>query len=147
MTPSPRSIRFEEAVLDKLARFVMDHPGLSVSAAVNLLVAEALRMEEHPGIFFRSGPAGRRAVTAGGPDVWELVRAVKTTRAADQEAAPDEIVEMVSEHSGVTVGQVRAAVGYWSAYPEEIDQQIEAAEQAARAAEERWRRERGLLAS
>lgn len=27
-------------------------------------------MDEHPGIVFRSGPAGRRAGLAGGPDIW-----------------------------------------------------------------------------
>ncbi|MET8140108.1 hypothetical protein ABZU32_07355 [Sphaerisporangium sp. NPDC005288] len=147
MAPSPRSIRFEEAVLDKLARFVMEHPGLSVSAAVNLLVAEALRMEEHPGVLFRSGPSGRRAVTVNGPDVWEIIQAVKTTRAADTDASAQEIIEMVSEHSGTTPQQITTAIRYWSAYPEEIDEQIEAAEHAATAAEERWRREQGLLAS
>jgi hypothetical protein len=147
VSQSPRSIRFEEAVLDKLAKFVQEHPGLSASAAVNLLVSEALRMEEHPGVLFRTGPSGRRAVIVGGPDVWEVIRAVKATRDADPESAPEEIVQMVAEYSGLPEQQVRIAIGYWSAYPEEIDTQIDLADARAREAEERWRRERDLLAS
>ena len=36
-------------------------------------VAEGIEMDEHPGIHFRSGPAGRRPSLVGGPDVWEVV--------------------------------------------------------------------------
>jgi hypothetical protein len=147
MSPTPRSVRFEDAVLDKLAKFVMEHPGLSVSAAVNLLITEALRMEEHPGVLFRTGPSGRRAVVAGGPDVWEVIRAIRATRAAEPDATADEIVTMTAEYSGLPSHQVRAAIRYWSDYPDEVDTQIAAAEDAARKAEERWRREQGLLAS
>ena len=35
-------------------------------------------MAEHPGIVFRDGPTRRRAAVAGGPDVWEIIRAVKS---------------------------------------------------------------------
>ncbi|GGK73670.1 hypothetical protein GCM10007964_15580 [Sphaerisporangium melleum] len=111
----------------------MDHPGLSVPAAVNILLAEALRMEEHPGIAFRTGPSGRRAVTINGPDVWEIIRAVRVTREAEKSASPKEIAEMVTEFSGVTPQQITAAIRYQAAYPEEIDGLIEAAEEADRA--------------
>ncbi|WP_406313710.1 hypothetical protein OHA77_35835 [Streptosporangium sp. NBC_01639] len=147
MSPTPRSVRFEDAVLDKLAKFVMEHPGLSVSAAVNLLITEALRMEEHPGMMFRTGPSGRRAAVAGGPDVWEVIRAIKATRAAEPDATADEIVAMTAEYSGLPANQIRTAIRYWSDYPDEIDTQITAADDAAQKAEERWRREQGLLAS
>jgi len=40
-------------------------------------------MKEHPGVVFREGPSGRRAVLIGGPDVWEVVRVVKSARAAE----------------------------------------------------------------
>jgi uncharacterized protein (DUF433 family) len=147
MSPTPRSVRFEDAVLDKLAKFVMEHPGLSVSAAVNLLITEALRMEEHPGVLFRTGPSGRRAVIVGGPDVWEVIRAIKVARAIEADATADEIVTMTAEYSGLPQHQVRTAIRYWSDYPDEIDAQITAADAAAKEAEERWRREQGLLAS
>ncbi|WP_370019634.1 hypothetical protein [Planotetraspora sp. GP83] len=134
-------------MLEKLTKFVAEHPGLSVSAAVNLLITEALRMEEHPGVLFRTGPSGRRAVIVGGPDVWEIIRAVKVTRAAEPDAQPDDVVRMVAEYSGIPQHQVRTAIRYWSAHSDEVDAQIEAADIAAREAEKRWCREQDLLAS
>jgi hypothetical protein len=75
-------VRFDRAVAERLSAFVVANPGMSLSSAANRLVDEALRMSEHPGIVFRPGPTGRRAGLAGGPDVWEVVRAVKSARAA-----------------------------------------------------------------
>ena len=40
---------------------------------------------------------------------------------------------------------VRVALDYWAAYPDEIEQQLRDAEEAERAAEELWQRERRLL--
>lgn len=104
-------------------------------------------MEEHPGVFFRTGPAGRRAVLAGGPDVWEVIRAIKIARAASPTSSPGVLVAAVADSSGVPESKISIAVRYWSAYPEEIDEWIEAAEADETAALERWRRERELLAS
>jgi len=61
-------VRFDPPVADRLASFVAANPGMSLSSAANRLVDEALRMAEHPGVIFRSGPTGRRAALAGGPD-------------------------------------------------------------------------------
>lgn len=44
-------------------------------------------MEEFCGIVFRGGPAGRRAVLAGGPDVWELMYTLKSGKARGEEAS------------------------------------------------------------
>lgn len=143
---SPSSVRFDPAVAAKLASFVSRHPGLSASSATNLLVDEALRSQEHPLVVFRDGPAGRRARLVGGPDVWEVVRAVRSARTAEPELPADEIVELVGETSGVPEHLVRAAVDYWADYPDDVDAWVSRAEDESRAAEERWRRERRLLA-
>ena len=107
-----RAVRFELAVLERLRRYARARPGLGTSALTSRFVDEALRMEEPPGVLFRDGPSGRRAVLIGGPDVWEVVR---------------------------------VALGYWAAYPDEIEQQIRDADDAQRVTEERWQRERRLL--
>jgi hypothetical protein len=145
--PTPRSIRFDPRVLERLHASAKRHEGASVSALVNRYVDEAIRMEEHPGVFFRSGPAGRRAVLVGGPDVWEVIRAVKDVRRADPSLPADGVIAAVSESSGVSSARISIAIGYWSAYPDEIDEWIEAAESEEAAAEARWRRERELLIS
>src|SRR6188472_4503516 len=49
---SPASVRFHPDVAMRLSRFVAAHPGLSASAATNLLVDEALRGQDHPLVIF-----------------------------------------------------------------------------------------------
>ena len=134
------------AVADRLSAFVVANPGMSLSSAANRLVDEALRMNEHPGIVFRPGPTGRRAGLVGGPDVWEVIRAVKSARAAEPGLAEDDLLALVAENTGIPVRLTRAAVRYWASYAEEIDAEIAAAEVAEAAAEDAWRRERQLLA-
>ncbi|MDN5860324.1 MAG: hypothetical protein L0H84_17090, partial [Pseudonocardia sp.] len=142
---SPASVRFDPAVAARLSRFVAAHPGLSASAATNLLVDEALRSQEHPLIVFRDGPAGRRARLVGGPDVWELGAAVRSARAAETDITADELVELVAATSGVVPRLVRAAIDYWTAYPAEIDGWITRAAEEAAEAQHRWAREQALL--
>ncbi len=143
-TPTP--VRFEDAVAKRLASFVASHPGLSLSAAANLLVDEGLRTAEYPGVVFRDGPAGRRAGLAGGPDVWEVIRAVKSARNAEPELDEDELLTLVSDNGGLALAKVRTAVRYWASYPPEIEAWIAAAQEAETVAEVAWRRERDLFA-
>jgi hypothetical protein len=139
-------VRFDTAVAERLSSFVAANPGMSLSSAANRLVDEALRMSEHPGIMFRPGPTGRRAGLVAGPDVWEVVRAVKSARAHEPGLAEDELLTLIAENTGIAVRLIRAAVHYWASYPDEIDAEIAAAEAADDAAEDAWRRERQLLA-
>jgi hypothetical protein len=139
-------VRFDTAVAERLSAIVAANPGMSLSSAANRLVDEALRMNEHPGTVFRPGPSGRRAGLVGGPDVWEVVRAVKSARAAEPGLAEDDLLALVAENTGIPVRLTRAAVRYWASYAEEIDAEIAAAEAAELAAEDAWRRERRLLA-
>jgi hypothetical protein len=119
---------------------------MSLSSAANRLVDEALRMSDHPGVVFRPGPTGRRAGLITGPDVWEVVRAVKSARAHEPDLKEDGLLALVADNTGVPVRLIRAAVGYWASYPDEVDAEIAAAESAEDAAEDAWRRERRLLA-
>jgi hypothetical protein len=138
-------VRFDPAVLERLRRYVRAHPGISASALTSRFVDEALRMEEHPGVLFRDGPSGRRAVLIGGPDVWEVVRVLRSARSAERDLDAEAVVELAAETTGLPRRKVRVALDYWAAYPDEIEQQIRDAEEAERAAEELWQRERQLL--
>ncbi len=84
----PTSLRFDPAVTERLAAYVARHPGLSRASVAARYVDEGLRMDEHPGIVFRDGPAGRRASVIGGPDVWEVVTALRSARSAEPELVP-----------------------------------------------------------
>jgi len=106
-TPSPSSIRFEPRVFSRLSAFVAAQRDLSLSSATSRLVDEALRMREHPLITFKDGPAGRRARLAGGPDVWEVIGAIRSAREAEPALAGDQVVAVVAETSGVPVPFIR----------------------------------------
>src|SRR5579859_4396690 len=139
-------VRFDPAVADRLVSFVAANPGMSLSSAANRLVDEALRMTEHPGVVFRAGPTGRRAALAGGPDVWEVIRAVKSGHGAEPGLRGNDLLTMVSDNTGIPVRLLSTAVRYWAAYPDEVDAEIAAADAAEEAAEQGWLRERQLLA-
>lgn len=143
--PSPASVRFDASVVDRLSRFVAARPGLSASAATNLLVDEGLRMQEHPLVVFRDGPAGRRARLIGGPDVWEVAAAVRSARMGEPDLESADLLALVTETSGVEPRLVRAAVDYWSAFPAEIDAWIGRAQHAAAEAEARRLVEQDIL--
>jgi hypothetical protein len=126
----PRSVRFEPSTDAHLASFVSRHPGLSYSSAAALLVEEGLRMDAHPGVIFREGPAGRRAVIAGGPDVWEVVRAIQLTRAAEPKLSSDDVLQTVTENTGVSDKHLQLAIAYYANYPDEVDAILADADQA-----------------
>lgn len=91
------------------------------------LVDEGMRMEDHPGIVFRDGPAGRRAALSAGPDVWEVVVVLADYASADASTA----VAKTARWLGLTQAQVRTAEGYYSSYADEIDARIVENEEAA----------------
>jgi hypothetical protein len=142
---APRSIRFEAQTLTKLASYAARHPGLTGSSAAALLVEEGLRMEAHPGVIFKEGPTGRRACLIGGPDVWEVISAIRSARSAEPDLAAGELTALVAENTGVDPAAIRVAVGYYGAYPDEIDAQVVAAEDAEKAIELVLERTRRLL--
>jgi len=139
-------VRFDPDVAIRLAAFVAANPGLSLSSAANLLVDEGLRMGDHPGIVFRPGATGRRAGLAAGPDVWEIVRALKLAKEAEPELSADELLELIAGNTDVPVAWLKRATRYWASYREEIDAEVAAADAAEEEAEEAWRRQQQLLA-
>lgn len=120
------SARFSAEVVDMLdAR--SDRLGLSKARVAERLIEEGLRAEEIPGIVFRSGPTGRRAGIAGGPDVWEIARDL---RAVAAEGVSDPI-ETVANISGLDRTVVELAASYYAAYPDDIEERIQMNERAA----------------
>jgi hypothetical protein len=144
-TPSPSSIRFEPRVFERLSAFVAARRDLTLSSATSRLVDEALRIREHPLITFKDGPAGRRARLVGGPDVWEVIGAIRSVREAEPALAGDEVLAAVAETSGTPLPFIRAALAYWSDYPEEVDDFLHRARTEAARAQAAWERQQGLL--
>ena len=103
-------------------------------------------MDDHPGVAFRDGPAGRRAVLVGGPDVWEVIRAVRSARTAEPELDPDRVLALVASNTGVHPRLTQVALRYWADYPDEIDSWVTDAERAEADALAAWQRQEELLA-
>lgn len=103
-------------------------------------IDEGLRLERHPGLVFRDGPAGRRPVVVGGPDVWEVIAAV---RSAPEQG--DQLVVALADRVGVAADRIRVAIRYYAEYPEEIDRWIDRVEQEAERHAALLEREQGLL--
>jgi hypothetical protein len=134
------SARWGADVLDRLERR-SEQIETSRSRLAERYVDEGIRMDEHPGITFRDGPTGRRAALAGGPDVWEVMQTIKSGKPRG-----DAAVTAAADLLALTEPQVRIAVRYYAAYPDEIDQRIRRNVEEADAAEAAWKREQAALA-
>lgn len=142
---APRSVRFDEGVLVRLARYVKEHPGSSSSSVANMFIDEALRSYEHPGIIFKPGPTGRRAALSGGPDVWEVIGALNAVRTEDPHIEGNHLLKSLSEVTGLESAQVGIALRYYAAYPAEIDEQIAHNNEVAKREEQLWAAQQKLL--
>jgi hypothetical protein len=142
---APRSVRFDEAVLARLDRYVREHPGSSSSSVANMFIDESLRTYEHPGVVFRSGPTGRRAALAGGPDIWEIIAALRAVRDEAPDLEGEDLAAELVAVTGVGREGIATALRYYAAYPGEVDERIEVNQDAAHREEQLWQAEQRLL--
>jgi hypothetical protein len=138
---NPLSMRFDAALLARLRRRVNATPGSTTSALVQRLIDEGLRMADHPGVIFKDGPSGRRAALGYGPDIWEIVKFLGEI----DERGPAAL-DAAAEVFAIDSSRVATAVSYYSSYPDEIDAEINEADEASERAEEAWRVQRRLIA-
>lgn len=133
------SARWDSGVVSRLQRR-SEAVGTNKSRLAERYVDEGTRMDEHPGIVFRSGPAGRRAALAGGPDVWEVMATLKSGKARG-----DAALSATAGLLALTESQVRTAVRYYGAFTDEIDRRIALNTEDADEAEAAWQREQAAL--
>jgi uncharacterized protein (DUF433 family) len=101
------------------------------------LLDEGLRREKHPGVVFRTTPAGREAALEGRRlYVWQVMETVR---------ASDGNVDEAAEYLAVRPDQIRSAVDYYAEYGPEIDQLIEENRQERIQARDRWERQQRAL--
>jgi hypothetical protein len=140
-TTRPTSYRFDPALKSRLeARAARER--ISERSLIESLLEEALDTRDHPGIVFRDGPSGRRAALAVGPDVWEVVSALRfTTGTAEQRVAA------LSEQFDLHPRHIRVAIDYAATHREQIDAEVRTNDAAAAEVEQVARSRRALLAS
>jgi sarcosine oxidase gamma subunit len=138
---APLSIRFEDSLLDRLRRRARSMTGASTSALAQRLIDEGLRMADHPGVIFKEGPSGRRAALAYGPDIWEVIKFL-----GEVEERGAAALDAAAEVFAVDPSRISTAVSYYGDYRDEIDAEIDAADEASARAEEAWRIQQQLIA-
>ena len=137
----PTSFRLPEDLLAKLDQEA-DASGTSVTSLVATLLNEGITTRRFPGVIYRDGPIGRRAGLVAGPDIWEVVRAVRDTKGRGEKR-----LGAVADATGLLLSQIRLAVDFYSAHPAEIDQRIEADNREAERVRELINRRQHLLSS
>lgn len=111
-----RSIRIQEKIFKEIEQMARES-GREFSAVTNELLEEAVRMQRCSGIVFSEGTAGRRARIAGsGIEVWEVIATYKSVS--------KDFNRLQKAYHWLTEQQLRSAVGYYRAYPEDIDRFI-----------------------
>src|SRR3990172_4756190 len=123
-TRAPVSTRYPSDTLRRLDQRAQVE-GRSRSTLIQRYVAEGIEMDEHPGIVFRPGPAGRRAGLVTGPDVWEVVAIFRSF----------DDVERTAAWLAQPASAIETALRYYEAHRAEIDEWIRRNEEAAEAAE------------
>jgi CubicO group peptidase (beta-lactamase class C family) len=129
------SYRLDPALKARLAAQATTE-GVAETALVTRLLEQGLSTIRHPGVVFRPGPSGWRAALAGGPDVDEVVRALRSGGATG-----DDAVAATAADLGIDARLVRIAVDYAAEHLEEIEARLrdndEAAERVRRLTEGR----------
>jgi hypothetical protein len=118
------SYRLDPDLKARLARRAAAE-GVSETALVTRLMEQGLAAIEHPCIVYRPGPTGWRAALAGGPDVDEVVRTIRSRRAAG-----DKAVSAAANSLGIHPRLVRIAIDYAAEHLEEIEERLRENERA-----------------
>lgn len=116
MSTVQKTIRIQERTVKEIEQIAKDS-GKEFSSIANELLDEAVRVQRCPGIIFTEGTAGRRARIGGtGIEVWEVIATFKNVG--------EDFKRLHRAYHWLTEHQLRSAIGYYRAYPEDIDRLI-----------------------
>jgi len=115
---SVKSVRVDDGTIRDIERLRRDRHA-TFSFLASELLAEAAKMRRCPGVVFADGPYGRRARVEGtGIEVWEVLGAWLAVEKDEK--------RLRKTYAWLSDRQLLAALGYYRAYPKEIDELIEA---------------------
>ncbi len=117
------SFRISNELADRVAQHTARWGFANDSEVYRQVIEEWARLQEHPGIRFVDGPAGRRAALVNGPDVWEAIGIAKAF-----EFDRDRIAEAYPWLAG---DRLDTALAYHEAFGDEIEAALERNERAA----------------
>ena len=108
-----------------------------MNALAERYLEEGLRRDDHPLIDFRDSFAGRRAMLVG--------TRLEVNHVIDTWLNSDKSVEDTAEYFNLPEAYVRAALQYYAAFQDEVDEWRERMHEFAERAEAAWLREQALL--
>ncbi|MBW1863629.1 MAG: DUF433 domain-containing protein [Deltaproteobacteria bacterium] len=113
MASVQKSMRIPEEMVREI-QGIAQQSGKDFSTITKELLEEAIKMHRCPGIVFTEGVSARRARIAGtGIEVWEVI--------ANYKSVGEDFERLHLIYHWLTELQLRAALGYYRAYPKEID--------------------------
>ena len=112
-----KSLRLPPETLREIEQMAKE-TGRDFSGVTLDLLSEAIKTRRCPGIVLAEGVSGRRAKVAGtGIEVWEIL--------ANYQSLNQDFYRLKKAFHWLTPDQLRAALGYYAAYPEDIDELID----------------------
>jgi len=121
-----KSLRLPPETMKEIEQMAKEM-GQDFSNVTKDLLQEAIKMRRCPGILFAEGASGKKARVAGtGIEVWEIIATYKSVK--------QDVKRLKIAYHWLSQEQLKAALGYYTAYAEEIDQLIEQ--------NERWNEEK-----
>ena len=116
MSSVQKSMRIPKETVKEIQE-IAQQSGKDFSTVAKELLEEAIKMHRCPGIVFAEGVRSWRARIAGtGIEVWEVI--------ANYKSVAEDFERLHTIYHWLTELQLRAALGYYRAYPEEIDHLI-----------------------
>jgi uncharacterized protein (DUF433 family) len=133
----PLTFRVAPRTLEHLKRRAREADQPQTALAERYL-EEGLRMDEHPGIYFRDGVSGRRPALLGTRlDVADVIETIRQN---------DRSVEGAVAYLELPADRIEACLRYYADFGDEIDEWINRAHAIAEREEARWQRRGEALA-
>ena len=111
-----KSMRIPKKMIEEI-QAIARKSGKDFSSMTKELLEEAVKMHRCPGIVFSEGVSGKRARIAGtGLEVWEIITNYKSVG--------ENFERLQNTYHWLPELQLRAALGYYRAYSDEIEQLI-----------------------
>ena len=121
-----KSLRLPAETMKEIEQMAKE-TGQDFSNVTKDLLQEAIKMRRCPGILFAEGTNGRRARVAGtGIEVWEVIATYRSVK--------EDFKRLQKVYHWLSAEQLKAALGYYTIYQQEIDRLIEQ--------NERWNEEK-----
>ncbi len=130
------SFRFDTHTVERLKERSAE-VGSAQGALAERYIEEGMRMDDHPGIYFRDGGSGRRPALLGTRlDVAQVVETLRQNH---------DSIEETADYLDLTPAHVETAVRYYAEYQDEVDAWIEQSRAIAERERELWAKREAAL--